>query len=308
MPESAPVPTQVRYMPMILDVLRKMRGIAKAAAVKAMVADKLIAVGEQIPDTVLSSGAPKFANDLQWARFHLIKGGLLEPKDVAGYGNWQLTSKGWNTLLTEADAKAIYASAAGKDADVIQSDSPAPAEDAQQLPLPGLYSYKEKLAKILKSMPAGGFERLCTDIMFKHGFDGPVTKGKTGDGGIDGEGMLAFGDGSLVKIKVAWQCKRFKDATVGAQVVRDFRGSLDGKTQFGLILTTSTFTEAANAEARRPGATPIELVGLDRLISILEEKQMGVKMVMTFEVVDQFFNQYLQQPTVGGATPTLFGG
>ena len=60
----------------------------------------LTAKGETIPETSLSSGAPKFANDIQWARMYLVNAGLLEPMKTAGYGNWKLTRDWLGTRLT----------------------------------------------------------------------------------------------------------------------------------------------------------------------------------------------------------------
>ena len=170
---------------------------------------------------------------------------------------------------------------------------PAPDPDAQ-MELPGTDDPKNQLRKILKGMTFTGFERLCRDIMTRTGVDGAVATGKAGDGGIDGDGYMTVGPASLVKLKIAWQCKRYKDGAVGSQAIRDFRGSMDGKVLFGMIFTTSEFTADAIKEAQRPGATRIELIDVERLVGVLCDNGIGVKTVVAVD--DKFFNQY-QHPT-----------
>ena len=73
-----------------------------------------------------------------------------------------------------------------------------------------------------------------------------VTK-RSGDGGIDGTGVLRV---NLLSFHVLFQSKRWK-GSVGASVMRDFRGAMMGRADKGLILTTGTFTADARREAVR---------------------------------------------------------
>ncbi len=84
--------------------------------------------------------------------------------------------------------------------------------------------------------------------------------GRSGDGGIDGHGILRVNP--FVSFKVLFQCKRYKGAVTVAQV-RGFRGALMGRVDKGIMLTTGTFTTDAKREVTRDGATPIELVDSD---------------------------------------------
>ena len=47
-------------------------------------------------------------------------------------------------------------------------------------------------------------------------------------------------------------------------MVRDFRGSMQGRAEKGLILTTGRFTQEAQKEANRDGVPPIELIDGER--------------------------------------------
>lgn len=289
------LPDSVQYIPMIIEALRDLNGVAKAMSVKEWIAETLTASNQAIPDTILPSGALKFSNDIQWARMYLVNAGWLEPKDQAGHGIWKLTSVGWSAPLTPESGKAVYEQTALKGT---QSGIQAlPTEESPQAELVGMESWEIVLKKILTTMPDKGFERLCACIMTQNGLEATKVTGQTGDGGVDGEGMLAFDSLRLIKTPVAWQCKRYKDKPVPSQAVRDFRGAIQGRAEYGLIFTTSAFTASAVLEARRPGAGHIELVGLDRLIEMMGEHKIGVvntnNQESGYEVSQKFFDEYL---------------
>ena len=100
--------------------------------------------------------------------------------------------------------------------------------------------------------------------------------GKSGDGGIDGVGVLRV---NLLSFHVLFQCKRFK-GSVGASVVRDFRGAMVGRADKGLILTTGTFSADARKEATRDGAPAIDLVDGDALCDLLRATRIGVAVTL----------------------------
>lgn len=286
----------VRYIPLVIEALRSLNGIAKAAAVKDWIAENLTSRKIPIPDTILPSGAAKFTNDIQWARLYLVNAGLLESKETAGHGYWKLTSSGWDKAITPEAVKAIYEKTASKGKAFPATPESGGSEDVQG-ELIGLESWEKTLQKILSTMPDKGFERLCACIMTENDLLATQVTGQQGDGGIDGEGMLPFDELGLIKMPVAWQCKRYKDKPVSPDTVRDFRGAIQGRASYGLIFTTSVFTVNAEIEARRPGAIPIELVGLERLIELMGKHQIGVVPSIqgdgTLEVSTAFFQEYL---------------
>lgn len=69
-----------------------------------------------------------------------------------------------------------------------------------------------------------------------------------------------------------------------ASQVRDFRGSMVGRSDKGLFITTGTFTRDAIKEAQRDGAPPLDLIDGNQLASQLKELGLGVK-VFTIEEV-----------------------
>ena len=105
------------------------------------------------------------------------------------------------------------------------------------------------------------------------GFEKVQVTGKSGDGGLDGIGVLQVNP--FVSFKVLFQCKRYSGA-VSASQVRDFRGAMMGRADKGIILTTGAFTAEARKEAVRDGVPPIELVDGEKLIDMFEELELGL--------------------------------
>ncbi|MBY0409697.1 MAG: restriction endonuclease, partial [Burkholderiaceae bacterium] len=196
-----------------------------------------------------------------------MNAGLLETTKTAGRGTWKLTPLGWESPLDMATAAAIYYGPTGtqtKGQD--EGNLPAPTDDDLQQELEGTVNWQIQLKDILWSLSDQGFERLCAAIMTTNGLDQIKVTGKSGDKGIDGMGLMSLDDAGLVSIRVAWQCKRYTKTTVGSVEVRNFRGSLDHKTDHGIIFTTSTFTAEAMKESVALGKAPVRLVPLDQLI------------------------------------------
>jgi len=129
-------------------------------------------------------------------------------------------------------------------------------------------------------MPPDAFERLAQRILRESGFVKVEVKGKSGDGGIDGIGVLRL---NLLSFQVLFQCKRYKD-TVSAGAIRDFRGAMVGRTDKGLFITTGRFTPEARKEATRDGAPPIDLIDGEQLCEILKTLRLGVKAEMVEQV------------------------
>ena len=113
--------------------------------------------------------------------------------------------------------------------------------------------------------------------------------GRSGDGGIDGVGILEVNP--LVSFKVLVQCKRYA-GSVGAGAVRDFRGAMMGRAEKGFILTTGSFTSDARKEAVRDGVTPIELVDGEKLVDMLESLELGLEPVRAYRVDEGFFDEF----------------
>ena len=75
------------------------------------------------------------------------------------------------------------------------------------------------------SVAPDAFERLSQRILRESGFTRVEVTGRSGDGGIDGAGVLRV---NLISFHVRFQCKRYT-GSVGAREIRDFRGAMIGR-------------------------------------------------------------------------------
>jgi restriction system protein len=145
-------------------------------------------------------------------------------------------------------------------------DRATPAYSAFEIP------WQDRLLECLLKMKPAAFERLCQRILKESGFIKVDVTGRSGDGGIDGIGVLRL---NLLSFHVFFQCKRWK-GSVGASVIRDFRGAMVGRADKGLVMTTGTFSTDARKEATRDGAPAIDLVDGETLCELLKSLKIGV--------------------------------
>jgi restriction system protein len=121
------------------------------------------------------------------------------------------------------------------------------------------------------------------------GFESVTVTGRSGDGGIDGVGILQMT--SFVSFKVLFQCKKYSGSVSPSQI-RDFRGAMLGRTDKGIIITTGTFTNDARKEAVRDGVPAIELVDGEKLVDMFESLRLGLKPRVAFDVDYEFFDEF----------------
>lgn len=277
-----------KYFGPLLDALRDLGGSARPSEAAERIAESLgISQAEQ--DEVLDSGSARFYNAVQWARFYLVREGLI---DGSTRGVWTLTPTGASTRLTQEQSHAIFlkwvdvfAKARRKRA-TEKSEDEEDIDDSQDI-VPE--SHRSQVARIIKAMSASAFERLCQRLLRESGFVSVHVTGRSGDGGIDGVGHLQVNP--FVSFRVLFQCKRY-GGSVSPSVVRDFRGAMTGRADKGIILTTGTFTNEAKREAYRDGAPPLELVDGDKLIEMFESLEFGLKPIKSFEVNHEFFRSF----------------
>jgi restriction system protein len=147
-----------------------------------------------------------------------------------------------------------------------------PVTDARVLTSTEFEEWRDTLLEVVQSMSPTSFEKLCQRVLRESGFTQVEITGRSGDGGIDGIGVLRI---ALLSFQVFFQCKRYK-GSVGAPVIRDFRGAMVGRTDKGLLMTTGSFTPEAKREATRDGAPVLDLIDGDSLCTILKDLSLGV--------------------------------
>lgn len=278
----------VRYFGPLLDALRALGGSGSPDEVVERIAADL-KLSDEVQNELLPSGEPRYRNQVHWARFYLVREGLL---DSSRRGVWSLTERGRSTTLTYPQAHQIFL----KWVRIFQEQrraKAAKAEPPEEIVAEATgatpQDYRGAVMGILLKLPAPGFERLCQRVLREAGFTQVVVTGRSGDGGIDGYGTLSVNP--LVSFKVLFQCKRFSKS-VAPSHVRDFRGGMAGRADKGIILTTGAFTAEARREASRDGVPPIELIDGEKLIDMLEQLELGLRPVKTYEVDHGFFKEF----------------
>jgi restriction system protein len=285
------MPTEfVTYMPRVLDALRAMGGAAKPRDVYDWVA-KEIKLPEEKRWERDAKGNFHFQNQVQWARQHLFWGGLI---DGSQRNKWALTAEGANTHLHIQTSEQIVQ----KNKERVQKrETKRPRQvpqaieqvEPEEISEPPEEAEESKVLAVLQELPPAGFEHFCKRLLYECGLERVQVTGRSHDRGIDGNGHLRLNP--FVTIKVGFQCKRYKDA-VGGPAVREFRGAIQGKAEKGIFITTGYFTREAEQEANRDGGAVIELVDGERLVEIMESKQLGVRRRETFDVDHGFFEQF----------------
>lgn len=263
-----------------LEALHKLGGSASISEHLAKVIED-----QKVPDAVAeiphgNSGRSELEYRLAWARTALRRCQYIEN---SARGVWSLTEEG--EQATPSELKARISSLKSVDhkkyLEKTSSSSPPGTEEESD--------WKDQLLDKLRSMDPSAFERLSQRLLRESGFVKVEVTGRSGDGGIDGTGILQL---SLMSFHVLFQCKRYQ-GSVGSGAVRDFRGAMMGRTDKGLIITTGTFSPDARREATRDGAPPIDLIDGVALCDKLKELRLGVdtRLVEEVSIRREWFDQ-----------------
>ncbi|BAY94559.1 MULTISPECIES: restriction endonuclease [unclassified Tolypothrix] len=287
-------PKFVRFFSPVIEALQELGGSGRPSEVRDFIAKRLN-ISEQERTELLEGGAPRFDNQVAWARFYLVKFGLM---DSSKRGVWSLNDNGRaieslsfdDALLIFKKVHAEFQTDRDSSGELAQEDKEVEESIApHEITINDDSSYRKKLLEILLSLPPSGFERLCQRLLRESGFEQVIVTGRSGDGGIDGHGILQINP--FVSFKVLFQCKRYAGSVSSSQV-RDFRGAMMGRADKGIIITTGTFTPDAQKEALRDGVPPLELVHGDKLLDMFENLELGLLPRKTFDVDIQFFKEF----------------
>ncbi|MHC1745182.1 MAG: restriction endonuclease [Syntrophobacteraceae bacterium] len=284
MRKSPNLPAHVQFFLPIIDALRKLGGSASPFELKDALIANLDITEEELSER-LANNVFRIDNQIAWSKIYLTREGLL---DVSDPKVWSLTEEGLRRILDEEDVlgifRRIHSSLVTKKQPSIPPIEAADSHAGEE------ETHGSELIELLKSLSPEGFERLCQRLLRASGFIKVVVKGRSGDGGIDGEGILEINP--LVSLKVIFQAKRYRDA-VSLSQVRDFRGAMQGRAEKGILITTGRFTQEAKSEAIREGVPPIELVDGTKLVQLFEQKQLGLKPKTVYELDRSFFDEYM---------------
>lgn len=225
-----------------------------------------LALSDEILD-VLHKNGPKSEVDYRaaWARTHLK---FIGAADNTSRGVWTITTSG-RALQSEKQLREQVREARKTRSQERRNRNTPSSEDGAAREDDG---WENSLLQIIRRIKPDAFERLCQRILRESGFTKVEVTGRSGDGGIDGAGVLRV---NLISFHVRFQCKRYT-GTVGAREIRDFRGAMVGRADKGLFITTGRFTKDAENEAVRDGAPAIDLIGGIDLCNLLRSLNLGV--------------------------------
>ena len=282
----------IRWFGPLLVALRDLGDSGRPREVSARIA-KNLNLPDELLDQTLKSGGSKFHNQVAWARQYLVWEGLL---DSSKHGTWTLTEKGRNAELDDKEARDIFLKWVAIHAENRKQKREA-QENEEDMHLPGTNTEdpteeeKLDLLNTLRSISPSGFEKVCRELLRESGFENVEVTGGSADGGIDGYGTLEIN--SFVSFWVLFQCKRYaKGNLVSRAQVGDFRNTMIGRAEKGIIITTSGFSNAAIQEANREGVPHVELVDGDKLVEMFQKVELGVFKRTVYVVDPAYFEKF----------------
>lgn len=225
---------------------------------------------------------------LAWSRTYLKKYGLI---DNSSRGVWALSDSDtdFKQLSSDVIVKTVrdqHRVSKPKDDKTSMVESTEDFEEKTAIS----NDWKEELLQTILNIAPDAFERLAQRLLRESGFTQVEVTGKSGDGGIDGKGIVKIS--GFLSFHVIFQCKRYKGSITPSQI-RDFRGAMQGRADKGLFITTGTFTRDAIKEATRDGAPPIDLIDGELLCDKLKEFGLGLEteIIEKVKVKTDWFNK-----------------
>jgi len=250
---------------------------------------------------VLSSGQPRFANRMGWARTALKKAGLLESprrayfritdrgREVLSSGVERISDKYLMRFPEYLEYKGMNGNGAALTPSLLASTSEITATPQERLE----QAYTELsealaqdiLAKV-KSCTPSFFEHLVVELLVKMGYGGSrrdagSAVGRSGDDGIDG----VIKEDELGLDMIYLQAKRYTTANVPIGDVRDFVGALVGKrARKGVFITTSGFHDDARRYAQTVEGKTLVLIDGRTLAHLMLKHELGFSITETYRV------------------------
>jgi len=280
----------VKWFGPLLDALRDLGDSGRPREVSARIASNLN-LPDEILDETLKSGGSKFHNQVAWARQYLVWEGLL---DSSKFGTWKLTEKGRYAQISENEAREIFLKWVAIHAQNRKQKQAEDLDATQENSSPEdlLSEDKPDLITTLRSLSPVGFEKVCRELLRESGFENVEVTGGSADGGIDGHGTLEINP--FVSFKVLFQCKRYAEGNLVSRAqVGDFRNAMIGRAEKGIIIATSSFTNAAIQETNRDGAPQVELVDGIKLVEMFQRVELGVTKRTVYDVDLAYFEKFM---------------
>lgn len=264
----------------VLKALHSLGGSGSNGEIEEQLIIQLNLKNDEIED-IHRGNTTKLAYRSAWARNYLKQLGLIANSSRAV---WSLTSEGIKTsYIDPKEAKKTVQNLHIKKNSIFPTTETVNSNEINEL------GWEDELIGIMKQMQPDAFERLSQRFLRELGFINVEVTGKSGDGGIDGVGVIKLG--GILSFHVVFQCKRYS-GTVSSSAIRDFRGAMIGRADKGLFITTGTFTRDAKQEAQRDGAPPIDLIDGNTFAEHLKNLRLGVNVELQENILinQEWFN------------------
>ncbi|MCS7469119.1 restriction endonuclease [Stieleria sp. ICT_E10.1] len=274
------IPPYDQLMLPLFKALKDLGGSASIAEIDEYVGEHSGLPTEllDLPHNAEKSNQTEFQYRLAWARTYLKKAGLI---DNSSRGVWVIASEK-RDVQTFDPAEIVRKVRELHKQERSERDQNEELGDGDDGP-DETDTWRRALHQVLTTkIDPSAFERLVQRLLRESGFIHVEVTGRSGDGGIDGKGIVRIN--GMLSFHVHFQCKRYQ-GTVSASHIRDFRGAMVGRADKGLFITTGTFTRDAVRESTRDGAPPLDLIDGDQLADKLKELSLGIETQLVEQVL-----------------------
>ncbi len=288
----------------MLVAMRDLNGSATPSELLGRMAANLDLPNDYLDNT--KSEGKNLSLKMGWARSHLKIAGLL---DNPRRGQWALTSKGGN-VSSETEVRELVRVALGEyfkasakkrkplpapGKPVERRRAPAPRGETAQPSIPqpkvspalDVSEWQSALLLTLAGLSREQFERLCLRLLVAVGIKTPSVTNSTEYDSVEGVGTTRVG---LASFSVCFRITRNGNLVQPSDIC-SFRGSLLGRADKGIYITTGAIADGAAEEAARAGAPAISLLDGKMLCEELMRRKIGVRKVRVGLPEAAFFEQ-----------------
>ena len=236
-----PSPSLPRFDQLLVPTVKALRSLGGSAGIQELttkIAEQMALTEEALAFRREKASMNEVPYRAAWARTYLRMDDVVQ---ITTRGVWALTPRGRD--ISDEELASLPMRVRNQRVRDRQSPSGDEIEAVREVDIE--QDWRGELLSVLRELPPAAFERVSQRILRESGFVKVEVTGRSGDGGIDGVGVLRV---QLISFQVLFQCKRYRE-TVGAAAIRDFRGAMVGRTDKGLFITTGRFTSEASREA-----------------------------------------------------------
>ena len=206
------VPTFDAFMNPVIQALKSLGGSGTIEEINEKASEIAGLSDEQLEvlHNPEKGGRTEVEYRLAWTRTYLKKYGMLEN---SSRGVWALTPQGRKLQRVNPRVVKRHVREQMRKARAVSGEE-SPEESDEET------AWRDELLDTLLDMEPSAFERLVQRLLRESGFIQVEVTGQSGDGGIDGKGIIRLG--GLLSFHVIFQCKRYRGPVAVSQV-RDFR-------------------------------------------------------------------------------------